>query len=142
MTAISHRFVDLIPEDLEDGVVYVCVQYETVSHLCLCGCRNEVVSPLHPQQWSLSFDGSTISLTPSIGNWSFPCQSHYWIHRSQVRWAKGLGSDQISKLRAREQRLLEDHYEAQLDTEPDRKTLIPAVSRLRNQIAAWLRRSM
>jgi hypothetical protein len=32
------------------------------------------------------FDGKTISLDPSIGNWSFPCQSHYWITSSEVRW--------------------------------------------------------
>jgi len=28
-----------------------------------------------------------VSLAPSIGNWSFPCNSHYWITGNEVRWA-------------------------------------------------------
>lgn len=112
-TAVEHRFVDLMPEQLEDGVLYVCVQYETVSHLCLCGCGNEVVSPLHPQQWSLTFDGETVSLAPSIGNWSFPCKSHYWIKRNRVHWSKGLTPEQIHRLRTRDRHSLQEHFEAQ-----------------------------
>jgi len=71
-TTISHNFVDVIPESIDEGVVYVCAQYETAIHRCCCGCGNEVVSPLHPRQWSFMFDGETISLTPSLGNSSFP----------------------------------------------------------------------
>ena len=32
------------------------------------------------------FDGRTISLNPSIGNWSYPCRSHYWIKGNRVVW--------------------------------------------------------
>ncbi|MFC4855982.1 DUF6527 family protein [Actinophytocola glycyrrhizae] len=30
------------------------------------------------------FNGETVSLSPSIGNWSFPCRSHYYsLERSE-----------------------------------------------------------
>jgi hypothetical protein len=79
--SIRHEFVDLIPDALEDGVLYVSVQYATALHLCCCGCGSEVVTPLSPTDWSLTFDGDTVSLRPSIGNYSFPCRSHYFITR-------------------------------------------------------------
>ena len=87
VTEIRHEFVDYIPEDLKDGTVYVSVKYATVNHKCLCGCGNEVVTPLSPTDWKLVFDGKTISLDPSIGNWGFACRSHYWIRRNRIEWA-------------------------------------------------------
>ena len=86
---INHRFVHFIPQagELEDGVVYVSTSFATAIHRCCCGCGNEVVTPFHPDQWRLTFDGETISLSPSIGNWGFDCQSHYWITRNCVVWA-------------------------------------------------------
>jgi hypothetical protein len=111
-TKIDHRFVDTIPNELDAGVVYVCIQYETVIHRCCCGCGYEVVSPLHPLQWSITFNGETISLTPSIGNWSFPCRSHYWIRAGEVRWAKTFDADDVAALRADERELLANHYGA------------------------------
>jgi hypothetical protein len=111
-TRIDHRFVDTIPDELDEGVVYVCIQYETVVHKCCCGCGNEVVSPLHPLQWSITFNGETISLTPSIGNWSFPCRAHYWICAGEVRWAKTFDAEDVATLRADERELLAKHYGA------------------------------
>jgi Family of unknown function (DUF6527) len=34
------------------------------------------------------FDGRSISLDPSIGNWGFQCRSHYWIKNNRVVWAE------------------------------------------------------
>ena len=82
-TTISHEFVDVIPGHLDEGILYICIPYTTAVHKCFCGCGHEVVTPLAPRQWSLIFDGETISLTPSIGNWSFPCRSHYWIRAGE-----------------------------------------------------------
>ncbi|WP_353963011.1 DUF6527 family protein [Streptomyces sp. NBC_00365] len=39
-----------------------------------CGCGRKVVTPLAPQEWKLTLDGVSVSLHPSIGNWSFPLQ--------------------------------------------------------------------
>ena len=85
---IIHKFVELAPEELEPGVLYISIPYTTAVHKCFCGCGFEVVTPLSPSDWRLIFDGKTVSLEPSIGNWGFECQSHYWITRNQVRWAE------------------------------------------------------
>ena len=87
MMKLSHKFVKSIPEYIENGIIYISIDYSTVIHKCCCGCGNEVVTPLSPNDWKLIFDGETISLDPSIGNWSFVCQSHYWITNNEVEWA-------------------------------------------------------
>jgi hypothetical protein len=51
---------------------------------CACGCGKEVVTPLSATDWKLIFDGKTVSLDPSIGNWGFPCRSHYWVRNNRM----------------------------------------------------------
>lgn len=90
MKTIQHKFVELIPDVLEQDVLYITLEYATAVHKCACGCGNEVVTPLSPKDWKMIFDGKTVSIYPSIGNWRFPCRSHYWIENNQVidanRW--------------------------------------------------------
>lgn len=124
-TTISHEFVDTIPDHLEDGVVYVSIPYATVVHSCCCGCGHEVVTPLHPLQWSLIFDGESISLTPSIGNWSFPCRSHYWIRAGRVNKAFSFTHSEVADLRADQRVQFLDHFEPQTGTAPA-ETIQPA----------------
>lgn len=97
---VAHEFVEYIPEQLTEGVVYVSIPFRTVVHRCFCGCGLEVVTPLSPTKWTLSFDGQAVSLTPSIGNWSFPCQSHYWIRGNRVEWTRRWTLRQIAAARA------------------------------------------
>jgi hypothetical protein len=91
MKTIQHKFVEFIPEALEEGILYISLEYATALHKCACGCGREVVTPLSPKDWKMIFDGKSVSLYPSIGNWQFPCRSHYWIENSQVvdanKWA-------------------------------------------------------
>ena len=91
-----------VPAVLEDRVIYVSVEYGTVIHKCCCGCGNQVVTPLSPNDWQLMFDGETISLFPSIGNWSFKCQSHYWIRNNTVEWAPKWSRKQIKAVRKKD----------------------------------------
>lgn len=84
MKTLKHKFLEEIPDYLEDGILYISMQYKTVVHKCACGCGNEVVTPLTPNDWKLIFDGRTITLRPSIGNWNFDCKSHYWITNNAV----------------------------------------------------------
>jgi hypothetical protein len=84
---LEHVFVEHLPERLDDGVLYLALPIGTVAHRCCCGCGLEVVTPLSRTDWSVVYDGETVSLYPSIGNWSFPCRSHYWIRYNEVRWA-------------------------------------------------------
>jgi hypothetical protein len=92
MKTMRHKFVEFIPEALEKGVLYITIEYRTAVHLCICGCGNKVVTPLSPMDWKLTFDGRTVTLYPSIGNWSFDCQSHYFITNNRIkkvrRWSK------------------------------------------------------
>lgn len=81
---LQYKFVELIPDDIETGTIYITLQYCTAIHKCVCGCGNEVVTPISPNDWKLTFDGKSISLYPSIGNWRFPCRSHYWIVKNNV----------------------------------------------------------
>lgn len=92
---LKHCFVKSVPERLETGMIYVSMEYASVVHLCCCGCGSEIVTPLSPKDWKLTFDGESISLQPSIGNWSFPCRSHYWIKSDRVRWAGDMTQDEI-----------------------------------------------
>jgi len=88
MMTLQHRFVDYIPDDLEQNVLYISMAFATVVHKCACGCNAEVVTPLAPLGWQLVFDGESVSLTPSIGSWSLPCRSHYFIRKNMVQWAQ------------------------------------------------------
>lgn len=85
--AFRHEFVESVPANMEPGVLYVSVTYATVIHLCACGCGEEVVTPLSPAEWQLTFDGRSVSLLPSVGNWSLPCRSHYWVKKNEAVWA-------------------------------------------------------
>ncbi|UIK04772.1 DUF6527 family protein [Neorhizobium galegae] len=104
---IRPEFVEFIPEDLSSGVLYVSKRYSTASHLCCCGCGLEVVTPLNPAKWRLVESGHSASLSPSVGNWSFPCRSHYWITGNQVRWAAAMSAKKIAAVKARDRRDVE-----------------------------------
>lgn len=96
---LTHVFVDRFPERLNQGVVYISVPFALVTHLCCCGCGYEVVTPLAPREWKLTFDGVSVSLHPSIGNWNFSCKSHYWIRNNTVTWARSWTEKEISASR-------------------------------------------
>lgn len=102
MMILTHKFVNQIPEKLEEGVIYVSIPFETVIHKCCCGCGKEVVTPLSPTDWSLTFDGETITLDPSIGNWNFQCKSHYFIRKNKVIWAREYSKLEIEKNKYRD----------------------------------------
>jgi hypothetical protein len=97
---LTHRFVEFIPRELEANTIYVSIPYATAIHNCCCGCGNRVVTPLSPTDWKLIFDGRSVSLEPSIGNWSFPCRSHYWIRNDCVVWADAWTDEEIADARS------------------------------------------
>ena len=106
---LRHEFVDYIPKHLDDNVLYVSIRFGTVVHRCACGCGEEVVTPLGPAEWELTYDGNSVSLAPSIGNWNFPCRSHYWVDKGSVRWARGFSEAEVMVVR-REARSRRDGY--------------------------------
>jgi hypothetical protein len=108
---LKHEFVEFIPEELKQGTVYVSIRFATASHLCVCGCKTKVVTPLTPTDWKLIFDGKTISLDPSIGNWSFACESHYWIRNNRVKWAPAWSKIEIERGRHQDQHAKQSYFE-------------------------------
>lgn len=114
---IRHEFVEFVPAELAEGVVYVSLEYGTASHLCCCGCGNKVVTPLSPTDWRMIFDGESVSLDPSIGNWSFDCQSHYWIVRGKIRWTTKWSRDRIDEGRQWDAASKEDYFKAKQEGE-------------------------
>lgn len=99
-------FVDHFPEHLEAGRLYISIPYNTTGHLCACGCGAEVVAPLSPAQWRVTYDGRDITLHPSIGNWNIACHSHYWIDRGRIRWSNRFTPEEIARAQQRDEEAL------------------------------------
>lgn len=102
---MQHEFVEFVPKELREGILYVSMQYKTVVHKCVCGCGNKVVTPITPKDWKLTYDGKTITLYPSIGNWNFPCQSHYYIIENEVRYVRKWSIKEIKSNRRKPKKI-------------------------------------
>jgi hypothetical protein len=114
-----HQFVEYIPEQIAEGVLYVSMNYAVASHKCACGCGREVVTPISPTDWLLRFDGEAITLEPSIGNWNFPCRSHYFIHGGIVHWASDMSQERIEMGRERDRRTKARYYSGKGSRPPE-----------------------
>ncbi len=99
---LRHRFVETMPDTFEPGVLYVSMEYATAAHRCCCGCGEEVVTPFSPAQWQMSFNGDSVSLRPSIGNWNLRCRSHYVVREGRVIEAPQWTKDEIEAGRRRD----------------------------------------
>ena len=93
VSSLVPKFVEYIPTDLEPGVLYISMKYATAIHLCACGCGEKVVTPLSRSDWKLLFDGESITLRPSIGNFEFQCKSHYFITENRIDWCPSVQLD-------------------------------------------------
>ena len=101
---LTIKFVESAPRPLSEGVLYISDRFKTALHLCCCGCGEEVVTPLNPAGWSYKQASGKVTLKPSIGNWSFPCRSHYLIINNAVVWAKPMSDQQIANVKAKDAR--------------------------------------
>lgn len=100
---LKHHFVASIPEQIDHGTLYISLDFATMMHLCACGCGREVVTPLSPKDWRMTYDGRSVSVHPSVGSWSLPCRSHYVIKNGSIRWAGDWTDEQIEKGRRADQ---------------------------------------
>ena len=107
----DYKFVEQIPKILEESKIYISIPYSIAIHKCACGCHNEVVTPLSPTDWSLIYDGETVSLNPSIGSWGFACRSHYWIENNRIRWTYQWSQKEIEKGRTYDRLAKKEYYE-------------------------------
>ena len=111
-------FVEYVPEQLVDGKLYLSIEFATAVHKCCCGCGHQIVTPLSPTDWRLIFDGVSVSLEPSIGNWSLPCRSHYWITNNHVRWAEQWSQAKVDAGRAFDRAAKAGHYNEPAEEQP------------------------
>jgi len=128
ITKLNHVFIDTIPDELEEGILYISLRFRVIMHSCCCGCKNKVVTPLSPARWKMTFDGKTISLSPSIGNWNFDCESHYWITNSDVEWARKWRKNEIMEGKAYEREKRESYYK-EINTENKKESLFKKIKR-------------
>ena len=77
---LRHKFIEFRPKELEDGVLYISMEHNSVLHKCVCGCGELVVTPLSPSEWQIAFNGKSITLYPSIGNWNFDFECFHRYH--------------------------------------------------------------
>lgn len=139
-TLIAHRFVKYVPAQLEERTIYISIEFATATHLCLCGCGSEVVTPLSPTDWKLTFDGESISLDPSIGNWSLTCRSHYWIRRGRVHWASRWSQGEIDAGRRADRARKATYYaDAHVPAEDAGEGATGALPRVWRRLRGWLR---
>ncbi|WP_230483852.1 DUF6527 family protein [Sphingomonas sp. Leaf21] len=144
-SVLEHRFVETFPETLERGVLYVSLEFGSAAHSCCCGCGEEVVTPLTPTDWNITYDGETITLHPSVGSWTLPCRSHYVIRRNRVIEAPPWSDAEVAAERRRDRRAKAAHYG--LDTASDvavsatdveASQTLPAASGRKNRFLGWL----
>lgn len=133
MKTLKHKFVETIPEELDQGVLYISIEYCTAIHKCVCGCDNEVVTPLSPIDWKFTFNGKSISLYPSIGNWNFDCQSHYWIENSKIIHARKWDKVEIEAGKKADVKLKKEFYKKKKP-----KTSGSRMKELINQLKSFL----
>lgn len=107
---LEHRFVRNVPRELAPGVLYISMDYATAVHSCCCGCGDRVVTPFTPTDWRMTFNGESISLHPSVGNWNQKCRSHYVIQRNRVLEAGPWSNAQVEAERLRDKRAKAAHY--------------------------------
>jgi hypothetical protein len=107
---LEHRFVRSVPRELDPGVLYISMDYATAVHSCCCGCGERVVTPFTPTDWRMTFDGESISLNPSVGNWNQKCRSHYVIKQGHVLEAGPWSDAQVEAERSRDKKAKSEYY--------------------------------
>lgn len=112
------RHVELMPKQLEFGILYVSEKYETAAHLCACGCGAKIRTPLGPTEWSVTETPKGPSLWPSVGNWQQACQSHYVIDGGEIVWCDKWTPAQIMAGRRAEEAKRQAYYKSMYAPRP------------------------
>lgn len=136
---LQHRFVRNAPRELEPGVLFISMEYATAVHSCCCGCGERVVTPFTPTDWRMTFDGESVTLNPSVGNWNQDCRSHYVIERNRVIEC-GQWSDAHVEAERRRDKLAKAEYYGRAPAPARLEALPPAPARDNAQTSGlWAR---
>lgn len=138
---LKHQFVEFMPDVIQEGVIYISLEYKSVIHKCACGCGKEVNTPLHPTGWKLLYNGESISLNPSVGNWSFDCKSHYWITNSEIEWSLKWSNETIHKVRTIENSERQEFYRNKnSENLDDDNTEVETTSVIKSKSKSWFQK--
>ena len=90
-------------------------------------------------------DGVSVSLSPSIGNWSEKCQSHYWIINNKIQWASKFSRHEILQTRRARELEREQYFSANTKPEtgrfePERFPIVTSMRRCLTRIWHWILR--
>jgi|TARA_R110000782_G_scaffold80846_3_gene159792 hypothetical protein len=122
MERIKLLKVHYLPKELEEGFLYVSEEFGVAGHLCPCGCKNKIITPLDPTEWSFKEFNNKPTLFPSIGNWQLPCKSHYWITDGVIEWSYQWSEEQIIEGREAEEEKRKSYYD-NLENKPVKQSL-------------------
>jgi hypothetical protein len=86
----------------------------------------------------MTFDGETVSLWPSVGNWNLACRSHYVIERGRVIGAASWTDEQIAAERRKDKAAKARHYGASTPTGVDEPVATPTVPQ-QDGLGLWAR---
>jgi hypothetical protein len=126
---IAPEIVELTPQVLAPGRLYISLKYRAAVHLCCCGCGEKVVTPLSNAEWRIEVKQGKATIYPSIGNWAMACQSHYWIRENNVIWSHKFSKERIQAVFERDQRDLKAmHSNAKTVPGAKRPTVSPSSS--------------
>lgn len=137
METLQHKFVSSIPDQIDELTLYITVEYRTAIHKCVCGCGNEVITPFSPTDWELSFNGDSVSLSPSIGNWNFKCQSHYWIVKNKIIHSSKWDKDEIVSNRKFDKRNKAKFYTQNIFHKNETEKQLVILDELSKSISGW-----
>ena len=112
-------FVEYFPDEFESGILYVSMKYAICGHLCAGGCGQKVITPLSPKQWKSAYNGEELTLYPSIGNYAFACQSHYFLTNGNIIW---VGERDVEKGKRKKKGLLAKLFNSKRDKKNGNKT--------------------
>lgn len=68
------------------------------------------MTPFSPTDWKMTYDGESVSLWPSIGNWNLACRTHYIIKRDLITEAGPWSEKRIAAERIRGKAAKAAHY--------------------------------
>ncbi|MEZ4977362.1 MAG: DUF6527 family protein [Flavobacteriaceae bacterium] len=85
------------------------------------------------------YDGESVSLKPSIGNWSYDCQSHYWITKDEIRWSTSWTKEEIDSVRKHEISERQSYFENKKPVEEELEN-VPIAQEKFDKNRSWLSR--
>lgn len=93
-----------VPDHIDKTIFIVGSTPKWVIFDCPCDRGHRLSVPLMKSvspHWRLTRHGKTISLWPSISVTDGPCDSHFWLRKNRVEWARWVDYDYRDQTKSR-----------------------------------------